>query len=408
MRTKDRPLDASTDKLFFLNIGHFFDHMFVLIFATVSALSLTTEWGMSYSELILYATPGLVAFGALAFPVGWLADKWSRESMMAIVFIGIGASTAFTGLAETPLQIGVGLLFIGIFAAIYHPVGIAMVVHGRERTGVPLAINGIFGNMGIAVAALMAGLLIDTNGWRAAFVLPGLISIGCGILYIIFIRVSNAANASKVDSHVIAKKVCKSTITIDRNLIIRTFAIIFITTAIGGFIMRSTTFALPKIFDERLTDITDSATLIGMYGFMVFTLAAFAQLAVGYLIDRYSIKIIFSAVAALQAVFFLIMVNLTGLPALLISLGFMFVVFGQIPINDVLVGRVTQSDWRSRAYALRYVTTFSVSATAISLIAWIHAEWSFVILFFIMAIGAVGTFTVVPFLPRAIVMPKLT
>ena len=86
---------------------------------------------MTYSKLILYATPGLAAFGALAVPVGWLADKWSRESMVAISFIGINASTAFTALAETPLQIGVGLLFTGIFAEIYHPVGIAMVVQGR-------------------------------------------------------------------------------------------------------------------------------------------------------------------------------------------------------------------------------------------------------------------------------------
>lgn len=393
---------------FFLNIGHFFDHMFVLIFATVAALSLTTEWGMTYSELILYATPGLVDFGALAVPVGWLADKWSRESMMAIFFIGIGASTAFTALAETPLQIGVGLLFIGIFAAIYHPVGIAMVVHGRVKTGIPLAINGIFGNMCIAVAALMAGLLIDTNGWRAAFVIPGLISISFGFAYILFIRAARAARAPEVASGAAAKKAGGGIMTIDRTLIIRTFAIIFTTTAIGGFIMRSTTFALPKIFDERLMDIANSATLIGVYGFLVFAVAAFAQLAVGYLIDRYSIRIFFAVVAALQAIFFVIMVNLTGLPALLISLGFMMVVFGQIPINDVLVGRITRSEWRSRAYALRYVITFSVSATAIPLIVWIHAEWSFVILFIMMAIGAAGTFIVVFFLPNAIAKPKLS
>jgi MFS family permease len=391
---------------FFLNIGHFFDHMFVLIFASVAALSLTTEWGVTYSELILYATPGLVAFGALAVPVGWLADKWSRESMMAIFFIGIGASTAFTALAETPLQIGIGLLFIGIFAAIYHPVGIAMVVHGREKTGVPLAINGIFGNMGIAVAALMTGFLIDTNGWRAAFVLPGIVSIGFGFAYILFIRAGRAARAAEIASGAAARKAVAGTMTIDRNLIIRTFAIIFTTTAIGGFILRSTTFALPKIFDERLTDIANSATLIGTYSFLVFALAAFAQLVVGYLVDRYSIRIIFAFVAALQAVLFVVMINLTGLAALFVSFGFMLVVFGQIPINDVLVGRITRSEWRSRAYALRYLITFSVAATAVPLIAWIHAEWSFVILFILMAIGAAGTFTVALLLPSAVAKPK--
>ena len=387
---------------FFLNIGHFFDHMFVLIFATVVALSLTTEWGMTYSQLIPYATPGLVAFGALSVPVGWLADKWSRESMLAIFFIGIGASSAFTALAETPLQIGIGLLFIGVFAAIYHPVGIAMVVHGREKTGVPLAINGIFGNMGIAVAALMTGLLIDTNGWRAAFVLPGILSIGCGFAYILFIRARRAALAAEIGSGAAAKKAAAGTMTIDRNLIIRTFAIIFTTTAIGGFIMRSTTFALPKIFDERLTDIANSATLIGTYSFLVFALAAFAQLVVGYLVDRYSVRLIFAFLAAMQAVFFVVMVNLTGPLALFISFGFMLMVFGQIPINDVLVGRITRSEWRSRAYALRYIITFTVAATAVPLIAWVHAEWSFDILFTVMAIGATSTFATVFFLPRAI------
>ena len=102
--------------------------------------------------------------------------------MMVIFFIGIGFASMLTALAETPLQIGAGLFAIGCFAAIYHPVGLAMVVHGRVKTGVPLAVNGIFGNMGVASAALIAGLMIDQTGWRTAFVLPGAISISTGLL----------------------------------------------------------------------------------------------------------------------------------------------------------------------------------------------------------------------------------
>ena len=165
-------MDRDRINFFFLNIGHFMDHLCMLVFATVAALRLTNEWGMTYSELIPYATPGFIAFGVFAIPAGWLADKWSREAMMSIFFVGIGLSSIFTALAQTPIQIGIGLFAIGVFAAIYHPVGIAMVVHGREKTGVPLAVNGIFGNMGVAVAALLTGFLIDTAGWRSAFV-PG-------------------------------------------------------------------------------------------------------------------------------------------------------------------------------------------------------------------------------------------
>jgi MFS family permease len=148
----------------FLNIGHFFDHLFMLIFATVAALTLSREWGMSYAELIPYATPGFVAFGLCSFPAGWIADKWNRKGMMFVFFIGIGLSSIFTALSKSPVQIGIGLFAIGLFAAIYHPVGLALVIEGRKNTGVPLALNGIFGNMGVACAALLTGFLIDHTG----------------------------------------------------------------------------------------------------------------------------------------------------------------------------------------------------------------------------------------------------
>ena len=173
-------------RFLFLNVGHFLDHLFVLIFAT-AALRLTVEWEMSYAELIPYATPGFVAFGIGAIPAGWLADRWSREGMMVVFFIGIGLSSILASTAGTPLEIAASLTLIGIFAAIYHPVGLAMVVHGLERTGVPLAINGIFGNMGVASAALLTGLLVDASGWRAAFVVPGVVSVALGVLYLLFV-----------------------------------------------------------------------------------------------------------------------------------------------------------------------------------------------------------------------------
>ena len=384
---------------FFLNIGHFLDHLFILIFATVAALRLATEWNMTYSELIPYATPGFIAFGVCAIPAGWLADKWSREGMMTIFFIGIGAASIVTALAETPIQIGAGLLLIGVFAAIYHPVGLAMVVHGRTKTGVPLAINGIFGNMGVACAALLTGFLIDTTGWRSAFVLPGIVSIAIGVAYGVFVHSGRHVRAAEAASGAAAKKAAAGTLAIDRALLIRVFVIIFFSTAVGGLIFQSTTFALPKVFDERLTDLASTATMVGGYAFLVFSMAAFAQLVVGYLVDNYSVRLVFAFVAGLQAVFFAIMLNLTGVAALLVAFGFMLVVFGQIPINDVLVGRITRSEWRSRVYALRYITTFSVAATAVPLIAWIHAAWGFATLFGVMAVAAACIFAAVLLLP---------
>ena len=314
--------------------------------------------------------------------------------MMAVFFIGIGLSSVLVSLTSNPVEMAISLTLIGIFAAIYHPVGLAMVVEGREKTGMPLAINGVFGNMGVASAALLTGYLIDTSSWRTAFALPGIISIILGLLYLGYLR-----RQPLPDRAAVMPGAGKNGVVTSRTMLLRLFAIILVSTAIGGLIFQSTTFALPKVFDERLATIAPSATLIGWYAFVVFSLAAFAQLVVGYLVDRYSIRTVFVVVALLQAIFFALMTQLEGVPALLIAIAFMLVVFGQIPINDVLVGRIAKSEWRSRAYSLRYIVTFSVMASAVPFIAWVHAGWGFNTLFAVLSIAAMLIFTTVLFLP---------
>jgi len=321
--------------------------------------------------------------------------------MMVVFYLGIGLSAIFTALADSPIKIGIGLFAIGLFAAIYHPVGIALVVQGRKKTGLPVAVNGIFGNMGVACAALITGFFIDHAGWRSAFVWPGAVSIATGIAYIGFLFATRDSGAEAAGSRVVTEKP-SDTLSIDRRLIGRIFAIIFFSTAVGGLVFQSTTFTLPKVFDERLTELAVSATLIGWYAFTVFAIAAFGQLVVGYLVDRYSIRTVFSLVAAFQAVLFGLMPGLSGLSALIVSMAFMLAVFGQIPINDVLISRITQSEWRSRVYAFRYIVTFSVSASAIPLIAWIHAHWGFDSLFVMLSVAAACMFIAVILLPRAI------
>ena len=384
----------------FLNAGHFFNHLFMLIFATVAALSLSREWGMDYGELIPYATPGFVAFGVCAVPAGWLADKWSRQGMMVVFFIGIGLSAVFTALSRTPFQIGAGLLAIGVFAGIYHPVGLALVVQGRRNTGVPLAVNGIFGNMGVACAALIAGFLIDHAGWRSAFVWPGVLSVVTGIAYVLFLR--GKAGTGELEQGKTSAGRSGEKPMLSGRMLLRVFVIIYVSTAIGGLLFQSTTFSLPKVFDEKLAGLAISATLVGWYAFLAFGFAAFGQLIVGYLVDRYSVRVVFSLVAALQALFLAIMPGLTGWTALMVSVAFMLAVFGQIPINDVMVGRITRSEWRSRVFAFRYIVTFSVMASSLPLIAWIYSHWGFDGLFKVLAVAAACTFIAVLMLPRAL------
>jgi len=391
---------------FFLNVGHFLDHLFVLIFAT-AVLKLALDWNMSYADLLPYATPGMVAFGLGAIPAGWIADKWRRDGMMQVFFVGIGVASIACSFATTPTEMAIGLFAVGCFAAIYHPVGIAMVVQGRVKTGMPLAVNGVFGNLGVAAAPLLTGAILDLYDWKWAFIIPGVFSIAVGIAYSIFLKAGDQESLYPAEGA--AGK--GAAISIDRSVVVRVFAVIFLTTALGGIIFQSTTYALPKIFELRLQDMAASLTLVGVWSAFVFAMAAFAQLVVGHLVDKHSIRTIFALVTATQAVLFAIMINMFGAPALIISLAFMLVVFGQIPINDVLVGRVAKSEWRSRAYAARSFVTFSVMSFTLPSIAWLlnnreTFEWApehwdqFAVVFVILAIAAALIFLLVLQLPK--------
>ena len=232
-----------------------------------------------------------------AIPAGWIADKWRRDGMMQIFFIGIGIASIACSFATTPREMAVGLFAVGCFAAIYHPVGIAMVVQGRAKTGMPLAINGVFGNLGVAAAPLLTGALLDFYDWKWAFIIPGIFSIAIGIAYSFFLKAGDQEALYPSEGSAVKG----SAVSIDRNVIVRVFGVIFLTTAFGGIIFQSTTYALPKIFEIRLIEMATSLTLIGVWSAFVFAMAAFAQLVVGHLVDKYSIRTIFAIVTATHA-----------------------------------------------------------------------------------------------------------
>jgi len=396
----------------FLNIGHFLDHLFTLIFATVAALALIHEWNLSYGELLKYATPGFFAFGVFSYPAGWLADKWSREGMMVVFFIGIGLASIATGFAATPLQVGIGLFVIGMFAAIYHPVGLAMVTAKWKNTGMRLAVNGVWGNLGVASAALITGYLIDNGGWRMAFILPGAFSVAVGIMYWIARRdemTTERAATRQAEGSAAA-------MVDHRALLVRLSLIVFLTTAISSIIFQSTTFALPKIFDERLQGIAafaatwlrdhgfggkaDVATIVGAFAFAVFAIASMAQLVVGSLLDKYGARPVFMGAAAVQLVFFALMAGSRELWALVIALGFMLGAFGQIPINDFMIGKMASGAARARVYGIRYVVSFTALACALPLISLVYERWGFDTLFYVLSGSATAIFVLVACLPR--------
>jgi len=373
----------------FLNLGHFIDHLSMLVFPTV-VVALARAWGESYSELLPLAVGGFIAFGAFALPAGWLADHWSRYKMMAVFFFGVGGSLILTGLARSPWQVGVGLTLTGMFAAIYHPVGIAMLVSAPARMGRALGWNGLFGNLGLAAAALTAGALMDAAGWRAAFFAPGAAALAAGVAFLLLVP-----DPGRVP------RVSKSLgLHVDRPTMTRIFTILLITTACGGIIFNSTTVSMPKVFDERLRALTQTNFGVGALVALVYTVAAFAQVLMGALIDRVHVKRLMIGVALTQIPLLYLAANLDGWPMLVAALVVMLAVFGQIPLNDAIVGRYVADEYRARALAVRYVVSLGVAAAGVPLVAGLHATGGgFRYVFYVLAALAGGILTTALFFP---------
>jgi MFS family permease len=372
--------------------GHLYSHLFMLLYPTV-VLVLPNEFNRPYDELLTLATPGFIAFGLFALPAGRLADRWSAFAMMVVFFIGTGVASILTGLAQTPLQIAMGLTLIGVFASIYHPVGIAWVIRHSVNQGMALAVNGVFGNWGLAVAALSAGALIELSGWRAAFIVPGVVCALTGVAFLYFAR-AGAVAVHDSDRVVHAPA--------SRRQLIQAFSVVAVTALFGGLVFQSTTVGMPKIFDERLGGLVSGTLGVGGLVAMVYFLASFAQLAVGYLMDRYPLKLIYVVVYGLQAPMLFLAASLFDGPLLIVVLIFACLNVGALPVSDMVVARFAPPKWRSTIYGAKFVVVLGVASLGVPMVAYIHDNTGgFTMLFLVVSAFALIVAGAALFLPAS-------
>jgi len=350
----------------YVNAAHFIDHYAMLIFAA-AVVVMGPALGMSYSELLPYATPAFIAFGAGSLVTGWLGDRWSRRHMMVIFFLGIGASMISVGLVQTPLQLGAALLAIGIFASIYHPVGTAMIVSYADKLGSEMGLNGVWGNLGVASSALVTGVVGQYLGWRWAFVIPGVVTMALGV---IFMRTVVHEDRSGHKQAAAQARVAKSDMW--RVLLSLLIVVIAISTTFNAI-----TVSLPKLFAERLADLTHSPALLGLIAAGVYVFGAMTQYTVGKLIDRHSLKAVFVPLSVLLAPLLYFAATLNNLGLIVVTIGVVIGLFGQVTINDAMVGKYTAEEWRSRAYSVRYFVGFTAAGASVGLVAWLYAQGGF-------------------------------
>src|SRR5882757_1299633 len=375
----------------FINWAHALDHFVMLVFPTV-VIGLQIVYARSYAELIALGTPSFIAFGVFSLPAGWLADRWSRRNMMVLFYVGCGLSLAAAGLAPNLVVLGIALFALGMFAAIYHPVGTAMLIAQATSRGRSLAFNGVCGNIGVSLAAGITAALIVAFGWRGAFLVPAVLCLVTAAVY---------PRLVPDDRHTAAARTSTPDVVFAPWLSATLFGLFVLVALTAGLVFHISTVALPKIVDERMTaDI--SLLLVGGITTAIFLCGAVAQLTVGRLVERIPLYLLFITVAVLLFLGVAWAAYATGVALLFALAVTLAAIYAQVKVNDLVIARYTADAWRGRVYAVRYFLTFAVSGAAVSLIAILHGSGGFglvlattaVIAFALMVVTAVITLLV--------------
>jgi len=372
-----------------LNAAHALDHLVLLVFASAVA-TIAIEFGIDrWEDLMPYTAGAFIMFGLGSIPAGRLGDLWGRRKMMLVFFWGIAASCAAVALTQSPIQIAIALSVMGAFSSIYHPVGIPMLLSSTKTPGLTIGVNNLAGNMGLAIAAILTGFMVKYFGWRAAFLLPAVLSAVMGLMF---------ARLAPEELHAPAKKKA-SAHPIPRAIAIRALTVITIASTSGSLLFNFTTNGNTELFRERFIGIVSDPATLGMLVACVYAVAAFSQVIVGILIDRMAMKPLFLGIVLSQIVLFGLAAQSSGWMLFACALGFMAAIFGAIPFLDAVIVRYVDDQMRSRVAGIRLAVSFGVSGVAVYLLGPIVKASSFETLFIAMAVIACCTAFTVSWLP---------
>ena len=382
-----------TGPYLFLCVGHSIDHIFMLLFMYLIGNWDGIFWQLSYGELAVLFTPAMVMFGLGGPLAGWLADRWSGPGMMTVFFIGTGVSSVFTGFADGPAMLGVGLFLIGTFASIYHPVGIPLIVRGAgERRGRLLGINGVFGSAGMAATPVVVGVLFAAGGWQAVFVVPGLVCIALGVAFHVYFRDSLPMRRAQPKASLQGSRrgsllqAWRSRPESERRDFLRAMVILGIITAATGLIFQALTNGVPKIVNHRVSTFGDDALLLSATVSGILVVSGLAQLVGGWLADSFPLRRLFIVVfaglpPALAAAAFAYDLPQVGVLTLAVA-----IVVGNQPISDLLFARYMPERWLSTAYGIRFALSLGSGLVALPLLGLgFDYTGDFALLFYVLA-----------------------
>jgi MFS family permease len=357
--------------------GHFFTHFFTLAFPAIT-IPLTTAFGMPLEDVVKLSFWMYLLYGVLALPVGIAADRWRAKPMLVAGIAIMGAGLIVAGSLPNPTVMLFSLAFVGVGASVYHPAGIALISRTVRLRGVAMGVNGVFGNLGISLAPLMTGLLSWAFGWQAALIILGAI----GIVTAAWLQTLHV-------DETIRPTVQRASHDVPAGKMRGYFVILCAALILGGIAYRGNMLLLPaymelktsflaNLFDrlphpEGHSTATFAATVLS--SFVLFG-GLFGQIVGGRLADRADLRRAYLLFHASSFPFILAMAFTGNVVLVACAVAYEFFSLGMQPIENSLIAAMTPDRWRSTSYAVKFMLTFGIGASAVHFIAPVKQAYS--------------------------------
>ena len=370
------------------SVAHFLTHMFTLIFPAI-VMPFARDMGVPAAQVYPLGFYQYFLYGALALPAGYAADHWNRVGILKIAVAGMSGAALLAALAPDAATFTAALGLMGLCCGLYHPAGLGLIAHEIPKQGSAHGVNGVFGNLGIAAAPVLAGLVLLTMEWRWVYGLAAVMGLA-GFLTIAALDVKESHRGEGGGAPPRAA-----------NGDWKYFIILLAAMTVAGFVYRANTTALPSYLERgaaglvalleplrgagaSAADARSGAAAILAGGLYFFSMAA--QIIGGKIADRADLRRAYLMFHASSVPFALAMAYLADLPLYLAAAGLVFFSMGMQPVENSLVSKFLPRRWISTGYGIKFTFTFGLGSLAVWQVGWFDREYGLAALY--VALGA--------------------